>query len=51
MNKHNHNKENNPNWKNGSSIKYCQCGNKISFYAKKCWKCYLKINKEENSNN
>lgn len=51
MTNYNHKKDKNPNWRNGSSIKYCQCGNKISFYAKSCRKCYLKINKGKNTSN
>ena len=48
---YNHKGKDNPNWRNGSSLKHCQCGNKISFYSKNCRKCYLKINKGKNSTN
>lgn len=29
----------NPNWRGGSSIKYCSCGNTMAFAAKTCIKC------------
>ena len=29
----------NPNWKGGVSIHYCDCGNKMSYYVDRCIKC------------
>lgn len=29
----------NPNWRNGSSIKYCKCGNTIGYGRKECSNC------------
>lgn len=31
--------EKNPNWREGSTFKYCSCGNRMSYYAGKCIKC------------
>ena len=37
----------NPNWKNGIYLEktVCKCGNKKSYYAKVCGKCYDKTGK------
>ena len=40
--KHSQPMELNPNWKGGSSFKYCECGNKISPINDTCIKCYDK---------
>jgi group I intron endonuclease len=37
--KHSHPMELNPNWKGGTSFKYCECGNKISPINDTCIKC------------
>ena len=37
--KHSKPMEKNPNWKGGSSFKYCECGEKISIVNKTCIKC------------
>jgi group I intron endonuclease len=37
--KHSKPMEKNPNWKGGSSLKYCECGEKISIVNKTCIKC------------
>jgi len=31
--------ENNPNWRGGSSVKYCECGKQINTNNKTCMKC------------
>lgn len=34
--------EDNPNWRGGSSLKLCSCGNKMAYTAKTCAECYDK---------
>lgn len=42
--------KNSPIFKHGR-IFYCKCGNKMSFYAKQCQKCYLKTMKGKTNPN
>ena len=43
--KHSQPLENNPNWKGGSSFKYCECGKRIGYGNKSCLECRDKSGK------